>query len=52
MEGAVTLCEDHLRHLPEAWGAGEAEQLARQARYGRELQARAMSELAWRLRRC
>ncbi|MEB3330695.1 MAG: hypothetical protein VKQ33_15830 [Candidatus Sericytochromatia bacterium] len=52
MEGAFTLCEGHLGQLPAAWASGEAEGLASQARYGRELQARAMSELAWRLRRC
>ncbi|MEB3222487.1 MAG: hypothetical protein VKS61_10450 [Candidatus Sericytochromatia bacterium] len=52
MEGAVSLCEAQLRLLPDAWVAGEADMLAAQARYGRELQARAMSELAWRLRRC
>jgi hypothetical protein len=52
MEGVFTLCEGHLRELPEAWAIGEEAGLATQARYGRELQARAMSELAWRLRRC
>lgn len=51
LEGGVAACEAHLRDLPSAWIAGEAETLAQQAAYGRELQARAYSELAWRLRR-
>lgn len=51
MEGCRATCENHLRHLPAAWTAGESELLARQAENGQELQARAYSELAWRLRR-
>lgn len=47
-EAAVACCEDHLRRLPPDLVEGEAEALARQARHGQELQARAMAELAWR----
>lgn len=51
MEGCRAACENHLRHLPMAWIVGEAELLQQQAHHGQELQARAYSELAWRLRR-
>lgn len=48
LEAAIACCEDHLRRLPPELVDGEAEALERQARNGRELQARAYAELAWR----
>jgi hypothetical protein len=48
LEAAIAASEDHLKHLPETMVEGEAEALARQAASARELQARAMAELAWR----
>lgn len=48
LEAAIAACEDHLRHLPATLVEGEAEVLAQQAASARELQARAMAELAWR----
>ena len=47
LEAAVAYSEDQLKHLPADLVAGEAEALATQAAYGRELQARAQAELAW-----
>ncbi len=52
LEAAIACCEDHLRRLPPELVAGEAEALERQARSGRELQARALAELAWRRGKC
>lgn len=52
LEAELASCEADLQVLPVDWLVGEAESLQAQARYGRELQARALSELAWRLRRC
>jgi hypothetical protein len=51
MEGSRASCENHLRHLPATWTVGEGDVLAQQAKHGQELQSRAYSEMAWRLRR-
>jgi hypothetical protein len=52
LEAAIALCEDHLKMLPPDLVVGEAEALEKQAAHGRELQARAMAELAWRRGKC
>lgn len=52
LEAAIACCEDHLRRLPPELVVGEAEALEKQARHGRELQARALAELAWRRGKC
>lgn len=52
LDAAIAACEDHLRRLPPELAGGEEEALEKQARNGRELQARALAELAWRRGKC